>query len=606
MYDHKTMYNWFCNASDLARGRKKYHNELSFIHKSTTFLPKDATLSQRLWHLLYKNKTIPQCKNKTCNTYVRWDRRNKKYNSYCSHTCKNSDPIFHCKRIKTLKLTLEEKKIHNKKHSQQIVISNDLANCEHEMVTVGIIKSGKINPQYKKKLQRYPTLQDKIFKLTSFFPDDVCLRQRVHGIINNIKNAPTCKLPICNNYCIFFTDGKRANTYSIYCSPKCSSLSESRVKNIQQTKLKKYNDRHYSNRDQARISYADTFSIPQSSLKKLESRDWLYDQHYNNKKSLAIIAHELEVSKTAVQRRFQNFNIPVVNYPSSLCEQQLVEFITSLIGTEHVITNCRTLIPPQEVDIYIPSKKLAIEVNGCYWHSDTNRKDRNYHLNKLKRCNKKGIKLLQISDLCYQQKTNIIHSMVAYQLGCIQHVLNGRDTTVCEISSSTSNLFLQENHFQGAYNSSINLGLFFNNELVGCMTFSKPRYSNLVEYELIRFACKTNTIIRGGASKLFKFFLKKYNPQSIISYSNKERSIGNIYKVLGFKYSHASKPGYCYYKKDRLFSRVECQKHKLDRFLNNFNSELTEYQNMRNNGYHRIWDCGNDVWLWKTNINTID
>ena len=34
------------------------------------------------------------------------------------------------------------------------------------------------------------------------------------------------------------------------------------------------------------------------------------------------------------------------------------------------ITNDRSVIPPKELDIYIPSLKIAIECNGCYWHSD--------------------------------------------------------------------------------------------------------------------------------------------------------------------------------------------------------------------------------------------
>ena len=43
---------------------------------------------------------------------------------------------------------------------------------------------------------------------------------------------------------------------------------------------------------------------------------------------------------------------------------------------------------------------------------------------------------------------------------------------------------------------------------------------------------------------------------------------------------------------------MKYQKHKLPKLLEAFDANLTEWQNMQNNGYDRIWDCGNDVWKW--------
>ena len=49
------------------------------------------------------------------------------------------------------------------------------------------------------------------------------------------------------------------------------------------------------------------------------------------------------------------------------------------------------------------------------------------------------------------------------------------------------------------------------------MTFSKPRFNNQYDYELIRFCSLKGFNVIGGASKLWKYFLKKYNPKSVIS-----------------------------------------------------------------------------------------
>ena len=66
----------------------------------------------------------------------------------------------------------------------------------------------------------------------------------------------------------------------------------------------------------------------------------------------------------------------------------------------------RSIIKPYELDIVIPSKKLSIEFNGKYWHSNekilerTNGKmnAQEYHQMKTDMCNEKGYKLLHIFE----------------------------------------------------------------------------------------------------------------------------------------------------------------------------------------------------------------
>ena len=69
--------------------------------------------------------------------------------------------------------------------------------------------------------------------------------------------------------------------------------------------------------------------------------------------------------------------------PSNIKNTYIEQFVRHILD-EHGIkytTNDRNIIPPQEVDIYLPDYKIAIECNGIYWHSDRC-KDRNYHYNK--------------------------------------------------------------------------------------------------------------------------------------------------------------------------------------------------------------------------------
>jgi hypothetical protein len=132
------------------------------------------------------------------------------------------------------------------------------------------------------------------------------------------------------------------------------------------------------------------------------------------------------------------------------------------------------------------------------------------------------------------------------------------------------------------------------------MSFSKPRYNKKYEWELIRFASKCGHTVTGGASKLFSFFTKTYSAATVISYSDRSRSTGKVYSMMGFDFVNSSAPNYYYTQNyNEFFHRSKFQKHKLANLLTNFVPTLTEWENMQNNGYDRIWDCGNDVWVWK-------
>jgi len=47
------------------------------------------------------------------------------------------------------------------------------------------------------------------------------------------------------------------------------------------------------------------------------------------------------------------------------------------------------------------------------------------------------------------------------------------------------------------------------------------------------------------------------------------------------------------------------QKHKLEKMLDTFNPNLTEFENMKMNGYDRIWDCGNVKFVWNKEMGGV-
>jgi hypothetical protein len=282
-------------------------------------------------------------------------------------------------------------------------------------------------------------------------------------------------------------------------------------------------------------------------------------------------------------------------------EIQLGKFITNELGLD-IIRSDRKTLEGKEIDILIPSHNIGIEINGNYWHSDLIAKhDRLYHLNKTEKARTEGIQLIQFFGDEMYNKNNICLSIVRNKLGLAERIY-ARKCTVKEVSVDDKNIFLNTNHIQGADASKIKLGLYLNNELVSVMTFGTPRYNKMVEWELIRFCTKLNTCVIGGASKLYKHFIKTHTPKSIISYADKRISDGNVYDILGFSHTHDALPRYYYMHRKNYLKRLHRSNFTKDRIKKLYpevdiqsNDEWTLMQTL---GYDRIWDCGNKVYVW--------
>ena len=230
--------------------------------------------------------------------------------------------------------------------------------------------------------------------------------------------------------------------------------------------------------------------------------------------------------------------------PISKPEQGLLGFIRSKY-TGWIETSDKSILEGKELDIVLPDLGLAIEFNGDYWHSDKFR-DKEYHLDKTNRVQDFGYQLIHINESEWDNKQDIVKSRIQSLLGD-SYKIYAKKTLIRRIDFPKE--FLETNHIQGSgSNSSYNYGLFLKDELIAVMTFSIPRFSKGYDYELIRYCSLLDITVVGGASKLLKAFIKDMPNKTIISYSDKRWSKGNLYKVLGFILDHTSTPNYRYIK----------------------------------------------------------
>jgi very-short-patch-repair endonuclease/DNA-directed RNA polymerase subunit RPC12/RpoP len=283
---------------------------------------------------------------------------------------------------------------------------------------------------------------------------------------------------------------------------------------------------------------------------------------------------------------------------SSLVEKQVVDFVKQL-SISSIEENTKKIIPPYELDIYLPKHKLAIEFDGIYWHSELNGGNKTGHLQKTNLCEQHGIKLIHIFEDEWIEKREIVESIIRTIMGLTTSKIGARSCIIDEISSEEARVFVDTNHLQGFTAGKIHIGLRHKGKLVSLLSLSKPRFNKKYEWEITRFCNKKDMMIMGGFSRLLKYFETQYHPKSIISYCDKRYFSGSTYSKNGFIEMENSSPSYYYTDYTHRFNRIEFQKHKLSKKLKIFNPKLTEWENMQLNGWDRIWDCGNSVFVKK-------
>ena len=279
-------------------------------------------------------------------------------------------------------------------------------------------------------------------------------------------------------------------------------------------------------------------------------------------------------------------------------EKEITDFICNLIGESNVITNTRKFLDGQEIDIYLPQLKIGIEYDGLYWHSEANEKDKNYHLKKTELTESKGIRLIHIFEDEWREHKEIVLNKIKHIIGKDNSIVVGaRKCRINLINKELAKTFLDKYHIQGYVSSTIYLGAYYNNELVGVMTFLKEK--DMV-WNLTRFATNFKYRLPGLANKLFNSFIIDNNPQIVKSFLDRRWGTcnDNVYNKLGFHLDGVQKPDYSYVKGHSRYHKFNFRKQTLSKKYN-LPLSMTEKEMCDKLGYFRIWNCGLYKYVWK-------
>jgi hypothetical protein len=557
------------NASKLRWGFDETE-EYQYIINRTSYLRDQCKFSERLYNIIHNLKERTMC---ACGKIVKFKSINTGYPKCCSARC--SRKITAWKSCSATKKNLNIDRLNNFKSR---LAAQDSIEIDHNDIIKfidDILYKTDNGVKYRFLSEiHYTKYQNEILHIInitkSILPigdiDKFCdfnISERFYIIKNSLTVVPKCPTCTGNRKYISIVDG-----YGKACSNYCriSELTNNAVEQINKQNFDILND--YSKNLKHNI-----FNL------KCTKCDYIFDRQLTN-------------------ARWKNIYCPGCygNVGTSKEECEVLDYMKTLSNT--VVQSYR-IKGKSELDIFDPVINFGVEYNGIYWHSTNDvtaiKKFKNKHLFKTEWAIKNNIRLFQIFSDEWNDPVsrNIWKSMIAGRYN-IHKKIFARKCTIEVLDVDKTNAFLNSNHLQGKDRSSIRLGLLYEGELKCVMTFCKSRYNKSYEWELSRFCSETYTSVTGGASRLLKFFIKNFNPKSIITYANRRYSNGELYENLNFTKLRITPPNYFYFKSgDILRSRNNFQKHLLKDKLSIFDESKTEIENMFDNKYNIIYDCGN-------------
>jgi very-short-patch-repair endonuclease len=456
--------------------------------------------------------------------------------------------------------------------------------------------------------------------------------------------------------------------YNVHCSTACTYKDKECVRKAERTKIERYGDANYNNRESARKTCQEHYGVdnPYQAEEVKSKLKSIYNERYGTdypsqaaevqdvrrtnslekygvdhhtkttefRKKISKILRDLSTDPNLIgwdgdyqirkcphpecnkceQRSYKihpkhyhtrkKFNIEPCTtiHPLQIGKNKMSfteRSIRELLAAHDIQTlprEDRTILPSHKgLDIVLPQYKIAIECNGDWWHSEA-LKPYKYHVDKYIEARSIGYQLLTVWDDQFANHPDIVKSVILSKLGIYEVRIGARQCKLRQISSRDCNNFLNANHLQGASRSSVHLGAYYKDELVGVMCFAKRSKlsggKNDDCWELTRFCTLLNWQVLGLAARFIKMFIKQYSPDKIVSFSSNDISNGDVYKKLDFETDSKITPAYWYIHKqtNRRYHRTSFCKTRLAQL--GFDTNRTEAEIMSELPYHKIWDSG--------------
>jgi hypothetical protein len=271
---------------------------------------------------------------------------------------------------------------------------------------------------------------------------------------------------------------------------------------------------------------------------------------------------------------------------------EVLDFVRSL-GVDAVSSD-RTVISPLEIDVLVPSFKLAIEYDGLYWHSVKNLPDKMHAERKRLAVEAAGYKFFGIYEDEWRDKRPIVEGMIRHRLGLSLEVLNARSLKVEKLSGKEVSSFFEMSHLEGHTSCSTAFALTQNGKIIAAMSLRKPFHASKSSHlEVARSAALPGVSVRGWLGRLTSAALKyakSAGKTGLMTYVDARVGSGAGYASGLWKMKTASTgPRFWWTDYHDRFNRFKYRANKSE--------GLTQEQVAESAGVVEIWGCGNYVYV---------
>lgn len=539
--------------------KNNYYSLYEFIISKVKWT---KNFSVKIYCIINNITTIPTCKS--CNNVI--DYNNKRFsfkngfNKYCSLKCLHNSEEVKDKRKKTMiKNYGVEHPLQSEEIKEKIIKKNNKKYNSNWYVTTEEFKNKNKNTVKSKygvnNISQNENIKEKIKKTNL----------KRYGAISSFSNKRVRKKH----------EENLIKKYGVDHVSKINGVKQKREK----TNEKKYGYKYSSKNIDVKNKQKET--IKNNYLKK-HSKNFNIEFSENNE---LIIRNYCDIHKTFIidQKNFYNRvyrykikNIctkcnPIGKIFTSSIEQEIIDFIEN----ECSYKTKKLKFNKNECDIFIPQLNIGFEVNGIYWHSEKF-KDLNYHYNKFNFFKENGINIINIWEDQWLNKKRIVKSHIRSKLKKTPVRIFARKCDIKIINNDLCNVFIKNNSLVDNIESTVNIGLYYNNELVSAMCFYNK---NNLSYVLDQFVSKIDTQVIGGGSRLLKYFLNKYDCEEIVANHRNDYGVTDFFDKIRLKKEKTTQPNIMY-----------VNKHGLIRYFD---------KTKINNSYYTVYDTGNTVFIYK-------
>lgn len=323
-------------------------------------------------------------------------------------------------------------------------------------------------------------------------------------------------------------------------------------------------------------------------------------------------AHNVKVTQLPTNHLSGQNPCPKCNHMKSKGEMQVFALMSFLTKAE---SRNKAVLKPRELDIYLPEVNLAIEYCGEFRHSHGDAADEKAkklnHARKYLDCKAQGIRLITLWESEWKERNYAVRRLLRNAVGKSKGKLMARKCELRKVTNAEARLFYDRYHPQGGEGHGEHYALFWNGKMVACMRFvlgANDRGAAAANrtWTLGRYA--TRITVAGAASRLFKAFLREFNPTEVKSFSDNRFFDGGMYEQLGFVLEEDVPPDYTiWHPKLGILPKPHYQRRQIPKRLKEvgvddaFNPETdprTEREMTYLMGARRLYDCGKKRWKW--------